>query len=82
MRYRKLPRTSPSLQHLRSVGFSRRYVHSPAVVDLRTNLLFVDALDLCHGFGRERWQIGRTTIFSNLLRTLPAGNRTTDCIEH
>lgn len=76
----KLP--SSSLQQLRSVGFSRRFLYSPAVMDLRTDLLFVDALDLCHGFGRERWQIGSTTIFRNLLRALPAGNRTTDRIEH
>src|SRR5258708_15289602 len=56
--------------------------YSPAAMDLRTNLLFVDALDLRHGFARERWQIGSTTIFRNLLGALPAGNRTTDRVAH
>src|SRR5260370_34324462 len=48
----------------------------------RADLLSVDSLTLCDGFGPERWQIGSATIFRNLLRALPAGNRTTDRIEH
>jgi hypothetical protein len=52
------------------------------MMDQRTDLLLVDALDLGHGFGRERRQIGSTTIFGNLLGPLPARNRTADRIKH
>src|SRR2546430_2798353 len=56
--------------------------NSPAMMDQRPYPLIVDSLDFTHGCRREGRQVGSAAVVSHLLRPFPAGNRTTDRIEH